>query len=599
MPRDPLLIRVNLILPVGLLLFCVFTGFGREVMSGKEALAAQGSAMPDPPHLRYELESVYQRFIHSLKDKDLDAFLGVVEFPAGVTAEYRFRKTIETNFGKYAEWLLTLNPELAATDFVTIKTEGPRVSGYCFIWRPPLSRVSIHEFRAGEPCTQETAPDDKWGSLVSMRTFVKSKKGWKLLLDRPLDRKDGVELLRPATHKRIDGRTVGEYISDADPIAEAQYLAGSFFEFDLYEIEEKYGVKIWKKLREAVPHVIVAILVLGPLLVGIASYMDLRTAKKTAFWPTAPGTITTLDSAGNFAFEYRYGLRIYRSEYFSYGEWVAAHREEASSKESPAAYSPYGKYARVPARTDRIWFKSLHSFDAPRRQAVISRRQTLQKEKDRALRIALHYTEGDKVQVSHHPDNPEIAILEPYSAGAHVDPSSFAGPLFAVIMWLTFLAIACASYWVPRLAGWPTWTTGVGGVLVALVGLPAIGIAAVTIYSARFGTGAPPSPDSQPELSDPHAEHAEAWPATDGQIFLSYIGSYPVRNHDVPVPRILYKYKVGRKVYSAIFHAGETAYKTRKSELDTPEKMLGRFPEGEEVIVRYNPESPDMSTLER
>jgi hypothetical protein len=111
------------------------------------------------PALRAELEAVYNQFITTLKDADLERILDVLKM--SLTDEEVFRKTAKLgDWDRHIEWMRGTNPELSQTTFVTLASLRGDYAGYYFLWDSPYSEG--YQF-------------------LSIRRFQKIKGQWKML----------------------------------------------------------------------------------------------------------------------------------------------------------------------------------------------------------------------------------------------------------------------------------------------------------------------------------------------------------------------------------------------------------------------------------
>ncbi len=109
--------------------------------------------------LRAELESVYNKFIMALKDSNFESLLHVLKMPS--SDEEVFQKTAESeNWDRHVEWMLTMNPELSQTTFITLNSLANDFAGYFFLWDPSYSDDYKH---------------------VSIRKFEKTRGQWRML----------------------------------------------------------------------------------------------------------------------------------------------------------------------------------------------------------------------------------------------------------------------------------------------------------------------------------------------------------------------------------------------------------------------------------
>jgi hypothetical protein len=99
-----------------------------------------------PPYdkaLRGELESLYNAFIHALKDKNLEQLLRLVDVTK--TDEETLRSEQEQDgFAGFSEWLLATYPSLEQANFISLKTEEDDLAGYYVAWLPPYTREYLN-----------------------------------------------------------------------------------------------------------------------------------------------------------------------------------------------------------------------------------------------------------------------------------------------------------------------------------------------------------------------------------------------------------------------------------------------------------------------
>ena len=93
--------------------------------------------------LRAELESLYDQFIKTITEKDLDGLLGMVRITR--TDEETLRREMSSDgFVSFAEWLLAVYPPLDQTTFVSLKSGDDGLAGYYMAWVPPYSDDYLH-----------------------------------------------------------------------------------------------------------------------------------------------------------------------------------------------------------------------------------------------------------------------------------------------------------------------------------------------------------------------------------------------------------------------------------------------------------------------
>jgi len=87
---------------------------------------------------RTELESVYNRFMRTIAERDLDGLLSMVE--TSRTDEETLRKEMSSDgFVSFSEWMLTVYPQLEQTTFISLKTGDDDFAGYYMAWVPSYS----------------------------------------------------------------------------------------------------------------------------------------------------------------------------------------------------------------------------------------------------------------------------------------------------------------------------------------------------------------------------------------------------------------------------------------------------------------------------
>jgi len=106
--------------------------------------------------LRAELETIYASAADALASADCDAFLEAVQPPAGVEAE-----AMRADFANAVPHFHQVIPELTATTFVAVRTEGDDVAGYYHM------RPHIADWRRQQ---------------ILLSRFVRVEGRWKLLL---------------------------------------------------------------------------------------------------------------------------------------------------------------------------------------------------------------------------------------------------------------------------------------------------------------------------------------------------------------------------------------------------------------------------------
>ena len=514
--------------------------------------------MSDSDSVKAELEGVYNAFLQALKEKDLDALLSVVRFSDDEGQALSERETLEANLDSYTDWMLTLSPELSATRFITVKSSGRALAGYCFVWSPAERTPYEWFMKTRGQRGARASSSRRSGSLLFMRTFEKIGGRWQMPFYELTD-PDG-------------GEPMPDTESDGDLETAARDLVDTDISFELWRPEGKHHTvarKLTVLALSAVPLVL-------SLLFTLAAYKDLQMARETASWESAEGTISKLDSKGNLAYEYSSRWDAHSSEYLDYSEYVGNRDREATPAASEGVdHSEYvGNWDQdtESAGGGRIWLGFLHRFvsplpgkapDATQIETESSRRQG----KERALKVAENYTEGDRVQVYYDPDNPAAAVLVPYSEETHWGEDYF-------------------KLW---------FYVGIGiSVLSAIAFLPSPlkPVAVVVCFAAiLFYLFVPRQPSDAPPGAAPEEyskEGSVSWPQTEGTVFLSFSSRYWYRGWRL-APKVIYKYQVDGVTHSAFVVADGVS--------DSSEEFVSRHPEGEIVEVYYDPGNPANSTL--
>ena len=81
-----------------------------------------------------------------------------------------------------------------------------------------------------------------------------------------------------------------------------------------------------------------------------------------------------------------------------------------------------------------------------------------------------------------------------------------------------------------------------------------------------------------------------AWPAVDGVIVESTLSS----EHDDLLPHIMFEYRVQDQSYQQLFKFPKDIAPTQ----EFARSYIDKYPQGASVNVYYNPEKPDIATLE-
>ena len=139
--------------------------------------------------LREELEAVYASAGDALANGDCDSFLEAVQPPAGVEAE-----AMRADFANAVPYFHQVIPQLTATTFVAVRTEGDDVAGYYHM------RPHIADWRRQQ---------------VLLSRFVRVGGRWKLLLS------GAMHLFEPDLA--------------ADPVEEAQRLIDTHPDLSLHK----------------------------------------------------------------------------------------------------------------------------------------------------------------------------------------------------------------------------------------------------------------------------------------------------------------------------------------------------------------------------
>lgn len=109
--------------------------------------------------LRTRLESVYDQFLGTITEKDLDGLLDIVRISR--TDEETLRREMSSDgFVSFSEFLLSTYPRLDQTTFVSLRSEADGLAGYYVWWDPPYSDDYLN---------------------LTLLTFQETEGGWKLV----------------------------------------------------------------------------------------------------------------------------------------------------------------------------------------------------------------------------------------------------------------------------------------------------------------------------------------------------------------------------------------------------------------------------------
>jgi hypothetical protein len=319
-----------------------------------------------------------------------------------------------------------------------------------------------------------------------------------------------------------------------------------------------------------------------PLLFTIAAYHDLKFAQSSNRWYLTSGLIKSIDSNGRMVYEYNAGGMKYSSEFLNIREYLGNCKNQQPDTTSEPVY---GKYKRCPA--GKSWLPAfLYRWDnqIPHWKTSTSdeNKTILHKAgKERAARIALKYSAGDRVNAYYDPAHPETAVLKTYEKASNWYSDAFVR--------MYYLGIALTAWLLVHLLadqyGYTDWLDLLiyGAVILTFLRW-VTHLFSIRRY-AKNTTGFAEYNNYQPL-------DKIRWKQTQGTVYVSFVRSRKLeggKNLGPERAQIIYKFQVSGKTYSA-------GYLSKPTD-GQPDEIIRKHPEKSQIGVLYDPANPSRSKL--
>jgi hypothetical protein len=288
-------------------------------------------------------------------------------------------------------------------------------------------------------------------------------------------------------------------------------------------------------------------------LIFLAALRDWLNARAVDGWPVAKGRITQLQADGRFEFSYEVDRAVYTSHYADYAEYYGAcHAKRRAARKDPS------KKGTVACPGGLLSLRFLYGI----KYRLLADRDPI-RGKERVVKIAERYTEGDEVLVPYEPGNPAVAVLDKAVPGS-----------FTVVLVLASVI----------------WGGAAGGIVLDLIGvtifdwiIPLLFFLGILYVMKQIAF----APDASIRL----AEQSATWPKTRGEVFASYVTE---GYKTLKKPVVHFRYEAKGKTYASrdvYFGMGDMKQEAAQALVET-------YPEGKEVPVSYKPDDPGIAVIE-